>query len=215
MPAFMVRQNAMTNEEWIMTIETLADAIRPHMNNLTLKSLVDVRIIFDDYGRHSLEKYRMGTYNICYDPGCTVMVRAIYPPEDDRISVNDFRYSDDDIEPKMPISQVQRLWGFSKTGQWLRIEVRSDITNEVVPPHINRRCTPKFVSIMCAELNDAFWKFTSLTPKKFYYLFAASIKILLDKRREILSEVLELDTFMRQIEFRLAEFPDSASKFGE
>lgn len=209
LPAFMVRQHALTNDEWIQYIQTLAERIKLSLNFLTLKPLGNIGILWDDFGRHSLCGYSIGNQS-------NLSQRGIFPPEDDRISVNEFFYEEGDVEKKSPTRIIQRLWGLSRQGEWMTIEVRSDITYEDVDIHKHqRRFIPTSVEVLPAVLNEKFFKFTGLTPKKFWYLFKESIITLLNKRRLVLAEVDRLLSSIRLDEHQLSLIPGGKLKYGE
>jgi hypothetical protein len=213
-PAFLARQHALTNEEWIKMIRVQAFEIGKNLNNLTLKTLGELGIIFDDYGRHALRD-NSGKCGFArgYEP--SRQFRAIYPLEDDKISVNEFTYDNNDSQNNKPIGVIQRLWGYSGSKSWVTIEVRSDITYLNQHPHVNTRWAPKLVGVTSAQLNDDFFKFVGLTPKQFYYRFSDSIRELLKKRKEFLFEVLEMEKSIARQEFMLEQIPGGARELFE
>lgn len=199
----MVRQNALTNEEWTEYIRIQAERITPHLNTLTLSSLGHVGVLFDDFGRHTLKS----CYSQTNTPLC-LLDHGIYPPEDERVSVNEFFYEDGDIDKKTPIRVIQRLWAFGRNADWITIEVRSDISYESHGEHHGlRRLRPTLVDPHIVELDDVL-KFTGLTPKALWYDFTASIEILLNRRKEFLFRVLEIEKAIKQDKFQLEQIPD-------
>jgi hypothetical protein len=207
-PAFLARQYALSDREWIELIKVQAAGIGKNLHNLTLKPLGELRIIFDDYGRHSLRD-NSGKCGFARGYESFRNIRGIYPPEDDRISVNEFIYAGSDTQNSKPIGVIQRLWGFSESKSWFIVEVRSDITYVNQHPHLNRRWVPKQVEVEGVELDDKFFKFIGLTPRKFWHLFTCSLEQVLKKRREYLNDVLEMEGFIRETRFRLNGIPES------
>jgi hypothetical protein len=202
LPAFMVRQNALTDEEWIEYIKVQAGRVKPLLNNLTLKTLNCIGIIYDDFGRHELHGYNIGNYP---DLNC----QGIFPPEDDRISKNHFFYADDEVGKSIPVRVIQRLWGFGRDAEWMAIEVRSSVTYEAHGEHPRlSRCIPTSFEILPAKLNKVFFEFVGLTPKQFWYLFTESIETLLKKRQELQERISKLESAIRLDKFQLSILPD-------
>ncbi len=205
----VARQPALTKEEWIQYIQTLADRIKPHLNSLTLQTIADVGILWDDFGRHSLCRYNIGNQP-------HLSQRGIFPPEDERISTYKYFYAKDDVEKENPIRLIQRLWCLSRQGEWMTIEVRSDVTYEDVNIHKHQhRLIPTSVEVLPAVLNAEFFKFTGLSPKRFWYRFAESIETLLDKRRLVLAEVVRLAHTIKQDKFQLSLILGGELKYGD
>ena len=197
----MVRQKSLTDKEWIEYIETQARRVKPLLNNLTLKTLSCVGIIYDDFGRHELHGYNIGNHP-------ALNCQGIFPPEDERVSKNEFFYADDAVTLTRV---VQRLWGFSRDAEWMAIEVRSNVTYEAHAGHSRlSRCIPTSFEILPVKLNKDFFKFVGLTPKKFWYLFTESIETLLKKRQELQERISKFESAIRLDKFQLGILPDGA-----
>jgi hypothetical protein len=205
----LVRQNPITTAEWVDLIKFEAEKVRPLLNKLTLSTLRTTGILWDDYsGTHSLNE-KMKKYEVLFI-GAGPDFQAIFPPEDERVSSNEFSYLAEDTSRERPIYVVQKLWALTRAFEWVTIEVRSELSYIEDPPHINRFCTPKEVEVKPACLDGSFWEFTGLTPKKFFYRFLDSIECVLRKREEFWRELAQFGIALKHSKSQLSLIPGGA-----
>ena len=139
----LVRQSALTEKDWFALLETRRALIAPHLHDMTLKTLGDLKIVRDYKGGHSSERpLRMGamteqttsrppfrTYRemseICQVEGPFQLdTRGIFP--DDEIYYHGhFKwkhiYNGNGSSPATGLTL--RFWGLTRDGEWFKAEM--------------------------------------------------------------------------------------------
>lgn len=122
--AILARRNALTEEDWQRLVEARLEMIRPHLQDVILKTLGDIRMIRDYFGTHDLK--RDGPQ---VDGGkFSLATQGIFPNDDSWASVASVEYDRD--SSMSATATTHRLWGLTRDGEWIVIEVYSTIGQE-------------------------------------------------------------------------------------
>jgi hypothetical protein len=122
--AILARREALTEQEWQSLVEVRLKMIKPHFRDMTLKTLGDIQMIHDYFGTHDLKRdepeVNEGKFGLA--------TRGIFPNDDSWSGVASAEYhrgGDDSV-----IATTYKLWGLTRDGEWIKIEVYSTTSQE-------------------------------------------------------------------------------------
>ncbi len=139
----LARRDALTEDDWFKLLEERRALIEPHLRDMTLKSLGDLKIIRDYKGGHSSErplrwgamvektystpphrKYREASELKIAEGPFSLETRGIWP-DDDVYHYGHFKY-EHIYKPggkRGATGLVLRFWGLTRNNQWLKAEM--------------------------------------------------------------------------------------------
>jgi len=139
---------ALHETDWLKLVEARLEMIKPHLRDMTLKSLGDIRIINDDFGFHDLNRDKPKVSGEKFN----LATRGIFPNNDIWAGTAIEEY--DREGGTSATAATYRSWGLTRDGEWIMIEVFS--TNKHKRYRYERRAEQvKTVKIEESTLADA------------------------------------------------------------
>lgn len=110
----LARQNALTEEEWQKLFEARLEMIKPHLRDMTLKSIGDLAIVKDYFGDHALKRDNPDIDRFdCFD----LETRGFFPSH---VTSTEYLQREDS---GYTTAYILKMWGFTRNNEWIIIEV--------------------------------------------------------------------------------------------
>jgi hypothetical protein len=107
-----------------MLVQARLGMIEPHLRDMTLKALGDIRMIHDYFGTHDLKRDEPEVTGGKF----SLATRGIFPNDDSWAGVASVEH--DRGGGLSAIATTHRLWGLTRDGEWIAIKVYSTIGQE-------------------------------------------------------------------------------------
>lgn len=185
----LARQNELTHEDWYKLVETRVEMIKPHLRDLTLRPLGDLKMIHDYFHEHDLKS---DTPHVDGEGRFDLETRGIFPCDNNWAGIADTEYHRNDSG--RAIATTERLWGFTRNDEWISIEVY--ITRSQEPYKYEGR-TEEVARAQKVIIRKATFQeicdFTKRTPEYFLKQFGKVIKIWASHRGELYRQAQNLE----------------------
>ncbi len=122
--AILARRDALTQDDWRDLVEARLKMIEPHLRDMTLKTLGDIRMIHDYFGAHDLKRDNPRVDGGKFD----LATRGIFPNDDSWAGIASVEH--DRGGGMSAIATTHKLWGLTRDAGWIAIEVYSTIGQE-------------------------------------------------------------------------------------
>lgn len=211
----LARQNALTDGDWFTLLERRRELIIPHLRDITLKSLGDLKIVRDQMGGHSSERplrmgamvYSTSSHRKHRDAGelkiaegpFGLETRGIWP-DDDVYYQGHFNWQH--IYKGGGISAsglVTRFWGLTRNNQWIKAECTERYFSQARNPGHDDRPEERseVVKFVTSESTPGeICRFCNISPRWIWLLLGDSIEKWLTRRKSQFAAVQQLvDTF--------------------
>lgn len=196
----LVRQIPLTEKDWIDQIQQLTQLIKPHLSHLTLKTLLDLPVVHtQDCDRRDPQKLSEFTEILLGENDGTQEVRedwlktqAIFPEQSMRHLNLDYNRN----HSFRPTTMDKLFWGLTRAGQWIRVRVAlsAKYGEEGINRHEMRMSvSPTSITLWRTDLDTEFFQFIRQTPESVYHELAFSIRQLIQKRKNDLDKLLDLE----------------------
>jgi len=186
--AILARRDSLTEQDWVMLVGARLDMIQPHLRDMTLKTIGDIRMIHDYFGTHDLRRDQPevngGKFNLD--------TRGIFPNDDSWAGVASVEHERGN--GWSAIATTHKFWGLTRDGEWIAIEVYSTIGLE---PYKYRGRTEqvqrvKTVKIEPSTLVDV-CVFCKRSPKDIWKRLGEIIKLWANHRRNLYDDARHLE----------------------
>lgn len=211
----LARRNALTNKDWFDLLETRRALIKPHLREMTLKSLGDLKIVRDYQSGHSSERpLKLGAMTRVAGSFSTnraaselkittgffpLETRGIFP-DDDVFYHGHFYHGQPwehirESESSPATGMVTRFWGLTRNNEWLKAECTQKYFTQARSPGRDYREEQRSEVVKLdtsISTPEEICSFCGIIPQRIWQRLGDVVELLLQQRREQLSSAKSL-----------------------
>ena len=217
--AILARQNPLTENDWLSLLEERRDLLKPHMRNMSLKTLGDLKIVHDDINRgagngrtlrmgalvgKTLDRPPYNQYlnpeelkNVTGGPRFSLDTRGIFA--NDEIFYNGHYHWDFIREhDTLPATgQIIRFWGLTRDSDWIKAECLTEVASPMRKDDDEKRVRVKHLTITESNPQEI-CQFCHVTLRWLWEQLGDTVEAWFKHRQEILAQTNTLVSMIRQ-----------------